>query len=94
MVSFKVTKEQVKTINKIAQRANVELYADFKEQSVLDTEMDLCATIAQGVQLDLDALLSFDGFNFAHDVGGIRRHLNRGTGKLENCFLPRCARGQ
>jgi len=24
-----------------------------------------------------------------HDVSGIARHLNRETGRLEGCFLPR-----
>lgn len=44
--------------------------------------------------LDFWELANFDNFSFFHDIYGIERHLNKGTGKLENCFLPRCARPQ
>lgn len=33
--------------------------------------------------------LDADRFNFAHDVGGIRYHLDRNTGELADCFRPR-----
>lgn len=93
MVSFKVTKKQSALISQIAERANKELFSGTTiPQSVMDTEMDLCAVIAQGEKLDLEKLLAFDAFNFGHDIGGIYRHINRDTGKLERCFLPRCAR--
>lgn len=49
-------------------------------------ESDLIAKIAE--------LLPADDFNFAHDVAGIRRRINRTTGKLENYFLPRFAQKQ
>lgn len=52
--------------------------------------MDLSA-VHISCPLDLLGLLGADDFNFAHDMFGIRRHMNRDTGKLENCFLPRCA---
>ena len=56
--------------------------------------MDIMA--ADGVngnaELRLDRLLhQFDDANFGHDISGIYRHLNRETGELEGCFLPRCA---
>jgi len=41
--------------------------------------------------LDLDRLLKFSDLDFEHDIRGIHNNLNRNTGKLENCFLPRCA---
>ena len=53
--------------------------------------MDLSATHAR-VPLDLERLAGFDDFDFAHDVSGINRHLDRKTGDLGGCFLPRCAR--
>ena len=40
---------------------------------------------------DFKKLQDFDDMNFDHDIGGIRRHFNRETKKLEDCFLPRCA---
>ena len=53
--------------------------------------MDL--TAADGVNgnlpLDWDRLLTADDFNFMHDLSGICRHMNRETGKLGDCFLPR-----
>ena len=32
---------------------------------------------------------AYDDHNFAHDVFGIRRHMNRKTAKLEDHFVPR-----
>ena len=55
--------------------------------------MDMAA--ANGVNgnmpLDVGRLLSSDDFNFAHDVFGIMRHMNRNTGELEGFFVPRFA---
>jgi hypothetical protein len=56
-----------------------------------DWLMDILAAHANGCPLKLHALLEADDFNFAHDVFGIERHLNRNTGQLEHCFLPRYA---
>jgi hypothetical protein len=56
-----------------------------------DAAMDLDAA-NEDCPLDFKALLGFDDANFGHDVFGIRRHLNRETLKLENCFVPRCAK--
>ena len=53
--------------------------------------MDLIACHANGMALDLSALLESDDFNFAHDVCGIARHINRTTGEIEGCFVPRFA---
>lgn len=57
------------------------------------TMMDLNATHSNDMKLDFAKLLSFDDFNFFHDISGIFRHLHRGTGKLGNCFRPKCAIG-
>ena len=55
--------------------------------------LDLLA--ANGVNgnapLDYARLLSFRDGDFGHDFGGIRANLNRRTGQIVNCFLPRCA---
>ncbi len=51
--------------------------------------MDITAAHRNGCPLKLDELLKAEDFDFAHDVFGIRRYINRKTGKLENCFLPR-----
>lgn len=56
--------------------------------------MDITATHANGCPLKLAELLAADDFNFSHDVAGIYRHLDRTTGKLLDCFLPRFAQKQ
>lgn len=59
--------------------------------------MSLCMDIAaaDGVNgnapLDLARLLEVDTFNFNHDIAGIMRHIDRETGTLGDCFVPRCA---
>lgn len=71
--------------------ANGGLHPAYKREKLL---MDLCA--ADGVNgnqaIDWDRLELFDDFNFLHDIGGISRHINRGTGVLEDFFVPRSAR--
>lgn len=83
-VSFETTQEEDKVIKAIVERA--------KATDRLCMTMDLSACNANGCKLDFDKLLSFDDFNFFHDISGISNPLNRSTGKLENCFLPRCAK--
>ena len=39
--------------------------------------------------LKLRELYDADNFNFAHDICGIQRHINRNTGEMGDCFLPR-----
>lgn len=44
-------------------------------------------------ELDLPKLLAAPAFDFAHDIWGIIRHMDRSSypGKLRDCFWPRCA---
>lgn len=58
----------------------------------MEMVMDLTAAHLNGCPLDLDGLLSAPDLDFAHDVFGIRRNMDRQTGALLNHFLPRCAR--
>jgi hypothetical protein len=58
----------------------------------ISLSMDLTATHLNGCPLDLDKLLAAPDFDFVHDIEGITDHLDRDTGKLTRCFLPRCAR--
>jgi hypothetical protein len=55
-----------------------------------DVRMDLEATHAK-MPLRLAELAEAPDFDFAHDMGGIYRHLNRETGELEDFFVPRFA---
>ncbi len=51
--------------------------------------MDITACHLNDVKLELADLLDADDSDFSHDVFGIRRNLDRQTGELQNCFLPR-----
>jgi hypothetical protein len=84
MINWDISKEDSLIIGKIAQRAVKLLGTDF-----IDTSMDITAVHLNDTPLRLNDLLNADDFNFAHDVNGIAGHLNRQTGMLMNCFLPR-----
>jgi hypothetical protein len=91
ILNWKVSKADGKLIKAIAERA-VKLYtnhgADLDQQ---DVEMSITATHNNGTPLRLQELLDADDFNLSHDVGGMIRHINHDTGKLENFFVPRFA---
>jgi len=78
-------------IRKIAKRAIVLAEANGIAYDYLDALMDIEACHTNGCPLKLDALLAADDFNFSHDILGIRRYLDRDTGRLTNHFLPRFA---
>ncbi len=85
-----MTKDDIERIARIAERA-VKLFADAGiTLKRLDVMMDL-EYCNDDIPLDFKKLQDFDDMNFDHDIGGIRRHFNRETKKLEDCFLPRCA---
>lgn len=90
-ISFAVTKDEARMISKIAGRAFQMFRNAGSSRDFLDIEMDITAVHANGCRLDLGRLFAADTFNFAHDIGGITRHLNRETGELQNCFCPRFA---
>lgn len=96
MINWKATKSEYTLATEIAKRAT-ELFEEI-EASVNQQQsaafhrtvlMDIIAVHKNSCPLRLQELLQADRFNFAHDVFGIRRHLNRETGQLEDCFLPR-----
>ena len=87
MVKFDSTNEEMVLIGRIATRAVRKKY--YKEN--IDCLMDLDAVNSNDVKLDFDKLLKFDEYNFAHDICGIRNCIDRKTGKLTKCFLPKCS---
>jgi hypothetical protein len=73
-------------VNAIVERAiDANIYDD-----AIDAHMDLSATHVH-CPLRLAELRDADQFNFAHDMYGIQGHLDRSTGKLTRCLLPRFA---
>lgn len=89
MVKFTVEPEQQDALDKCVDRA-LEIADDLGViYSRGDCEMDLSACHANGNPMDFKALSEANDFEFVHDVWGIRRHLNRKTGELMDCFSPR-----
>jgi hypothetical protein len=87
-VSFDFNKADGKLIRRIAHRASVLFTEHGVPRDEVDIQMDVAATHCNGCPLRLKELLNADEFNFAHDMAGIRDHLDRKTGKLKK-FLPR-----
>lgn len=79
-------------IHQIADRAIRMAVGHGGEWDKIEAHMDI-----RSAHLDcglvLHELLAADDFNFAHDVFGIRGHMDRTKypGKLVDCFLPRYA---
>lgn len=90
-LNFHVTREETILISAIIRRA-AKLMADDEPLNRLESHMDLSACIANGCPLKLQEMLDAPDFDFAHDFYGIRRHINRQTGQLEDHFLPRFAK--
>jgi len=83
----KITKEDQNICIKIINRAKNLI--EIKDR--IGAEMDIQAAHIT-YPLKLKELLAADNFNFMHDVCGISNNINRETGELENCFVPRFAR--
>ena len=86
MIDFAATPQDTKTIHDITRRAAKLLGVD-----PVAVAMDVSACHLNGCPLRLPELLAADNGNFAHDIGGIARHLDRETGELQDDFLPRFA---
>jgi len=83
-----MSKEKFEAIVKIVDRAEQMHITAFDRISLI---MDM--EVATGeFNLRLEDLLNADDFNFAHDVCGIQRNINRETKKIDNFFVPRFAR--
>jgi hypothetical protein len=85
-ISFAVRRDEALIIDRIASRAiGLGIYRDR-----LECHMDVTACHANGNPLRLEALADAPrDFDFVHDLAGIRRHLDRDTGQLRDCFSPR-----
>lgn len=91
-VKFNCTAEERALVTKIVARMakmamEVQPYSTFDGNSAA---IDLEAVHCNDTRMDFENLLKADDFNFAHDVFGIERKLDRKTGKLKDFFLPRC----
>lgn len=87
-VKFNADAEDTDLIVKIAQRV-ASLHPEF---DVIKVSLDLESTHCNGHLLNLKKLLEFEDDNFWYDIYGILSHVDRKTGKLKDCFLPKCSR--
>lgn len=89
LVNWRVSRADGDLIRRITTRAIASPSLGLSEIQREEVEMDLIAVHRNIQPLRLRELLDADFFNFAHDIAGIRRHINRTTCTLENCFCPR-----
>ena len=82
-----LTNTDLQLVLKIVARA-LKMKLILKKEKV-DLDMDISAVQIKN-KLNLQKLLGFPDFDFAHDVCGMQRHIDRETGELKNCFCPRC----
>lgn len=87
MISLDTTTKDTKTILAIVKRVTEKIVGI----DSLSLTMDISAVHVNGCPLRLKDLLKADDFNFWHDIFGIQKHINRATGQLNNCFIPRFA---
>lgn len=93
-INFGSSYEDALKIARLAQRASKLAASYGLDYPVLTADMDLTACHCNGNPLDLDALAGFNNGDFGHDVFGIWQHINRKTGELQNCFVPRSSKPQ
>ena len=89
MINWTHDKAEMEIEAKIARRAANMAWQCGGEYKLFTAIMDIDATHNNGCPLKLVELLAADDFNFVHDVFGIRANIDRTTGKLQNCFVPR-----
>jgi hypothetical protein len=87
MLKLRLANEEFNLIRLIARRACCASPEDFELTYLM---MDITVVHLNSVQLDLEKLLTAPPVTFAHDICGIVNNLDRKTGELLNCFLPKC----
>lgn len=88
-MNFAATREDYEIMFKITKRA-AHIYEMNMEPGYYGL-MDISACHSNGCPLQLQELLDARDSDFNHDVAGIRRHIDRETGKLDGQFWPRYA---
>lgn len=89
MVKFNASKYELHVILEICQRAGKHFTPEEYDRTTMIMDIEACHS--NGCELDLGRLLSAPDYDFIHDIAGIRRHIDRTTGQLTDCFVPRTA---
>lgn len=85
------SEDEIRLISRIARRGSALAASNGFEYRLFDVDMDISVCHLNGCPLDLGALLSANTSDFAHDLFGILHHIDRKTGELKDCFIPRFA---
>jgi hypothetical protein len=88
-------REELELVKQIAERSEkltAEMQIEGMQYDRHELVMDLDAAYTSAGPFNLTRLLEFPDADFLHDIYGIRRHINRETGELTGCFMPRCGR--
>ena len=87
---FNSTRQELALIGAIVQRARDVTPSGAAMHSALDLVMSMDACHSNGCRLDLQRMTKASRIeDVAHDVFGIHRYIDKETGKLTDCFLPR-----
>jgi hypothetical protein len=88
-INWTISREEFDLLLKVVDRALREIrdYPDEPRTLI----MDLNAAHCNGCPIDFAGLLEADDFEFAHDIVGIRKHIDRSTGQVLGFFTPRYA---
>jgi hypothetical protein len=90
-MNLDVSKYEIELVDAIVDRA-APMYRKLNvPDDRLTIYMDIVACHSNGCPLRLSELAHAAPGDFAHDIFGIRSHINRRTGQLEDCFVPRYA---
>jgi hypothetical protein len=90
-INWDLTPKERKLIDRIGDRAMALCKRAGIEADRVDVLMDIVFCHNNAYRLRLEDWLVADDFNFAHDLAGITRHINRETATFDRSFLPRCA---
>lgn len=89
-ISFDISAYDAMLVTDIAR-----LVVEVRNLDQMTLEMDLTACHANGNPMDFTRLLEAHRTSpqdFWHDINGVVANINRGTGKLQNFFVPRFSR--
>lgn len=88
-MNFGVTDDEIIMIDKIVRRFAALCAEHGKQLAIVETMMDIVLTHTQNHKLNFIGLLLTNDNDFAMDVIGIIKNMDRTTGKLTNGFKPR-----
>lgn len=92
VLNWKAPADETRMIHDIAVRG-VNLAKEMGyTRDLLMMVMDITCCHLNSNPLDLVGLLEAENGDFGHDVFGIQRHIDRETGELLDCFVPRLSR--